>query len=131
MVLLQDVAERCLIKAIERQLTEVSLNSLRLRRLPNLNNLAPELLNLTSINLSKNNIFDGDEFFQTLSQLPQLQKLNLSENFLNGMLSEFAGLLTNLEMLNLDVNNITALCPAVRHWTKMQIFTISDNSLTG
>jgi hypothetical protein len=63
--------------------------------------------------------------------LSNLQALNLSENFLNGMLSEHAGNLLNIEALNLDVNNITALCPAVRNWTKLKTFSISDNSLTG
>ncbi len=61
---LKDVAERCLFKAIDKQLIEASLSSLRLRRLPNLANLAPDLINLTSLNLSKNNMFDGDEVFQ-------------------------------------------------------------------
>jgi Leucine-rich repeat (LRR) protein len=66
-----------------------------------------------------------------LSKLPQLAKLNLSENFLNGVLSEYAGLLTQLEVLNLDINNLTALGPAVQNWRKLKVITISDNSLTG
>lgn len=166
----QDVAERCFFKAIDKQLQEISLKALRLRRLPNLANLAQDLGALVSINLSKNNLFDGDELFQVcaylfclshaspplplaiidltpslahldalrrltdeqaLSCLPQLQKLNLSENFLNGLLSEHAGLLYNLEELNLDINSLTALGPAVRNWSKLKVFTISDNSLTG
>lgn len=57
--------------------------------------------------------------------------LNLSENFLNGSLSEHAGKLVNLEVINLDINNLTMLSPAVRNWPKLKIFTISDNSLTG
>ncbi len=68
---------------------------------------------------------------QALSHLPNILKLNLSENFLNGTLSEHAGALWQLESLNLDINNLTALCPAVRSWTKLKVFTISDNSLTG
>ncbi len=143
------MAERCLIKAIEKGLTDVNLGSLKLRRIPNLENLASELTHLSTINLSKNNLFDGDVVFsvslilpfskdchniiviQALSQLSNLRNLNLSENFLNGMLSEYAGNLFNIEVINLDVNNITALCPAVRNWTKLKTFTISDNSLTG
>jgi hypothetical protein len=130
-VILEDVAERCLLKAIDRKLLQVNLTSLKLRRLPNLENLAPELSHLLIINLSKNNLFDGDSVFLALSHLPNLQQVNLSENFLNGMLSEHAGGLINLEILNLDVNNFTSLCPAVRNWTKLKTFTISDNSLTG
>ena len=55
----------------------------------------------------------------------------MSENFLNGVLSEHAGKLTKLETINMDINNITVLCPEVRHWTNLKIFTISDNSLSG
>lgn len=68
---------------------------------------------------------------QALSHLPNILKLNLSENFLNGNLSEHAGALWQLESLNLDINNLTGLCPAVRAWTKLRVFTISDNSLSG
>lgn len=60
-----------------------------------------------------------------------MQRLNLSENFLNGMLSDHAGALWQLESINLDINNLTSLCPAVRAWTRLKTFTISDNSLTG
>ena len=50
---------------------------------------------------------------------------------MNGTLSRFAGLMEMLEVLNLDVNSLTALCPAVQNWTNLRIFTISDNSLIG
>lgn len=112
-------------------MNEVSLCSLKLRRIPNLANLASELTSLTSLNASKNNLFDGDEVFSALSHLPNLLKLNLSENYLNGVLSEHAGALSQLEELNLDINNFTALSPAVRSWTNLKTFSISDNSLTG
>lgn len=60
-----------------------------------------------------------------------MKKLNLSENFLNGMLSTHVGLLTKLEVFNLDVNNLSSLCPSIQLWTNITVFTISDNSLTG
>ena len=62
-VILEDVAEKTLFKAIDKNLTEVNLNSLKLRRIPNLEPLARELTNLININLSKNNLFDGDQVF--------------------------------------------------------------------
>ncbi len=148
-MILEDVAEKCLYKAIDKKLDEVCLSSLKLRKMPIIEPLTQELSQLFSINLSKNNLFDGDQVFQVrsnniillltltacviqaLSCLPQLQKLNLSENFLNGTLSEFAGLLAQLEVMNLDVNNLTSLCPAVQNWRRLKVFTISDNSLTG
>lgn len=61
--ILEDVAERTLFKAIDKNMTEVGLNSLKLRRLPNLEPMAKELSNLVNINLSKNNLFDGDQVF--------------------------------------------------------------------
>lgn len=66
-----------------------------------------------------------------MSALPNLAKLNMSENFINGVLSDHAGKLVNLEELHLDVNNITSLGSAVKNWIKLKIFTIADNSLTG
>lgn len=58
-----------MFKAIDKGLPEVSLASLKLRRVPNLTNLAHELISLTSLNLSKNNLFDGDEVFAVSSDI--------------------------------------------------------------
>lgn len=78
------------------------------------------------------NIFENNENnTQALAGLEQLTELNVSENFLNGVLSSYAGKLTKLEVINLDINNITVLCPEVCNWTNLRIFTISDNSLCG
>jgi hypothetical protein len=66
---LQDVAERVLLKAIDRKLPEVNLVSLKLRRIPNLEALAPELTQLMVVNLAKNNLFDGDSVFLVSSPL--------------------------------------------------------------
>jgi Leucine-rich repeat (LRR) protein len=127
----------------------ISLASMKLSRFPNIINLAPEVTCLTDLNISRNNLFNGDEVFevskcfdqlylvlvygrcfQALSLLTHLQKLNISENFINGMLSAHAGNLINLEELRMDVNNLTSLCPEVRNWTRLRIITLSDNSLT-
>lgn len=98
--------------------------------MPNLRHFRDDLRCLVEINLSRNNLFDSEEIFDSLSSLDQLVKLNLSENFLNGMLSSKVGCLTSLEVLNLDVNNLSALCSEVSELKKLEIFTISDNSLT-
>mmetsp|Transcript_10784 Transcript_10784/g.16241 ORF Transcript_10784/g.16241 Transcript_10784/m.16241 type:complete len:316 (+) Transcript_10784:53-1000(+) len=127
--ILQDVAESYLHKVIDNQSNSINLGGLKLTKFPTLINVGTELDCLIDINLSKNNLFNGDEVFEALSHLPFVTKLNLSENFLNGTLSRFAGLMEMLEVLNLDVNNLTALCPAVQNWTNLRIFTISDNSL--
>jgi len=90
----------------------------------------PELQCLLEINLSKNNLFNGEHVFDAISRLEKLTKMDLSENFLNGELSELAARMTNLEEVRLDVNHLTALGPAVGKWTKLKVFTCSDNSLT-
>lgn len=128
--ILEDVAEKYLIKVVEKQMQTLSLTAMKLKRLPDFSNMANEMQCLTSLNLSKNSLFNGDEVFLGLSLLGQLTELNISENFLNGTLSEHAGKLTNLETIILDINNITVLSPAVRNWQNLKIFSISDNALT-
>ena len=63
----QDVAERTLFKAADKQLDEISLRALKLRKLPNLDRISSELTKLVSINLAKNNLFDGDQVFQVVN----------------------------------------------------------------
>ena len=149
-------------KAVEKQSNSLSLIAMKMKKLPDISMHAPALQCLTNLNLSKNNLFNGEELFevsisaivqcnqlpsvlhkltktvhllslyhQALCSLEQLTELNLSENFLNGALSEHAGRLMHLEVINMDINNVTMLCAGVKNWTKLKIFTISDNSLTG
>jgi hypothetical protein len=163
----QDVVDSYLNKVVEKQSDTLALTSMKMKRLPDISAYTAKLQCLTSLNLAKNNLFNGEELFQVrvrdfaevtwsqrtfgyrttfrirlhciswpcltqaLSKLELLTQLNLSENFLNGPLSEHAGKLTRLEVINLDINNITVLCPEVRNWTALRIFTISDNSLSG
>jgi Leucine-rich repeat (LRR) protein len=68
---------------------------------------------------------------KALSNLGALTKLNLTENFLNGMLSSLCGGLPFLEELHMDVNQLTALSPAVANWTNLKTLSLSDNLLTG
>jgi hypothetical protein len=49
---------------VDKHLAEVSLRALKLRKMPNLNSIAHELMALVTLNLSKNNLFDGDQVFQ-------------------------------------------------------------------
>lgn len=157
--ILEDVVDNYLYKAVDKQSDSLSLIAMKMKRLPDIKVHISQLQCLTNLNLSKNNLFNGDELFmvsflfcsfqlsalvhrphlltslflltQALAGLQNLTQLNLSENFLNGVLSEHAGKLTKLETINMDINNITVLCPEVRNWTNLKIFTISDNSLSG
>mmetsp|Transcript_27625 Transcript_27625/g.46358 ORF Transcript_27625/g.46358 Transcript_27625/m.46358 type:complete len:426 (+) Transcript_27625:116-1393(+) len=129
--ILEDVVDHYLDKAVENQSESLSLVSMKMKRLPDISAQAPQLQCLLDLNLSKNNLFNGDELFLALGALEHLTHLNLSENFLNGSLSEHAGKLDQLQTLNMDVNNVTMLCPAVSNWSKLKVFTISDNSLSG
>jgi len=129
--ILEEVVDGYLNKAAEKQSHSLSLIAMKMKRLPDISVQASQLLCLTNLNLSKNNLFNGDELFQALAALENITTLNLSENFLNGMLSDHAGRLANLETLNMDINNITMLGPSVQNWAKLKVFTMSDNSLTG
>ena len=120
-----------MFKAVEKKMDALSLVSMKMKQLPDISIHVPFLQCLTHLNLSKNQLFNGDDLFGALAGLQQLTQLNLSENFLNGVLSEHAGRLVHLEVLNLDINNISMLCPAIKHWTRLKIFTASDNSLLG
>jgi len=120
-----------MFKAVDKKMESLSLVSMKMKQLPDISIHVPYLQCLVNLNLSKNQLFNGDDLFQALAGLQQLTQLNLSENFLNGVLSEHAGRLVHLEVINLDVNNISMLSPAIKHWTRLKIFTASDNSLLG
>lgn len=128
--ILEDVATHMIKKVAKKQLPGLSLCSMRMNDFPDLTLILPDLQCLTDINLSKNNLFNGDKLFEALSQIEQLRKLDLSENFLNGQLSDYAGNLTLLESISLDVNQLTDLCPAVSSWTQMKRFSAQDNSIS-
>ena len=128
--ILEDVATHMIKKVAKKQLPALSLCSMRMSDFPDLKLILPDLQCLREVNLAKNSLFNGDKLFEALCQLEQLTKLDLSENFLNGQLSDFAGNLNNLESLNLDVNQLTSLGPTVSNWTKMKRFSAQDNSIS-
>lgn len=128
--ILEDVALKLLEKIIANKLDSANLCNLKISSFPRLTNIVDDLGCLTNLNLAKNNLFNADDLFQALSQLRNIRKLDLSNNFLNGKLPEVVSNMAMIEELNMDVNGITALCPGVAYWTNIKIFTISDNSLT-
>ena len=128
--ILEDVATHLIKKVAKKQLVSLSLCSMRMSDFPELTLILPDLQCLREVNLSKNNLFNGDKLFEALCQLEQLTKVDLSENCLNGQLSDFAGNLNLLESINLDVNQLTGLGSTVSNWTKLQRFSAQDNSIT-
>jgi hypothetical protein len=62
--ILEDVAERILLKASVRQQNTINLSCMRINQLPDLFTLAPDLKSLVDINLSKNNLFNTDQVFE-------------------------------------------------------------------
>ena len=69
----------------------------------------PELGSITCLDLSRNQLFGSDAVFAVLGALRGLRKLDLSNNFLNGPLSDRSTQLLALEDLNLDSNQLTHL----------------------
>ena len=62
--ILEDVAERILLKASARRSNMINLSCMRIGQLPDLFMLAPDLKSLVDINLSRNNLFDSDQVFE-------------------------------------------------------------------
>lgn len=60
----QNVADTYLQKVIDKQLDAINLSNLKLTSFPALINISTELDCLTDLNLSKNNLFNGDEVFE-------------------------------------------------------------------
>eukprot|EP01041_Mallomonas_annulata_P003497 gene3497-6960_t len=128
--ILDGVVAQTLNKCADKQNDALNLGSMRLTALPDEMRQNPELQCITDLNLSKNQLFNGDLVFETLVQLGSLRCLNLTENFLNGPLSELAGELVNLEVLRLDVNHLTNLPVSCQNWTNLRVLTLADNQIS-
>jgi hypothetical protein len=128
--ILEDVAERILVKASSKNSDTINLSCMRINQLPDLFQIAPDLKSLVDINLSRNNLFDSDLVFEALFKLPNLLRVNLSNNFLNGALSSIAGRLTQLEELQLSNNSISSLPSSIVGWKDLKVLAIADNLLT-
>ena len=102
---------------------------MKLGELPLVDMFATQLTLLKELNLSKNNLFNGDILFAALVHLKHLRKLNVSENYLNGPLSAAACELTGLEELRLDSNRITLLPQGCSTWSELKVLTVSNNNL--
>ena len=62
--ILEDVAERILLKASIGRANTINLSCMRINQLPDLFQLAPDLKSLVDINLSRNNLFNSDHVFE-------------------------------------------------------------------
>ena len=58
-------------------------------------------------------------------------KLNLSSNCLNGQLDDTLGVMSSLEILHLDNNQITAFPTNTDGWINLKTLTASENSIRG
>ena len=88
--ILEDVTTHMIKKVAKKQLPTLQLCAMKMSDFPDLSLILPDLQCLTDLNLSKNNLFNGDKLFEALCQLEKLTKLDLSENFLNGQLSDLS-----------------------------------------
>ncbi|KAH8066589.1 hypothetical protein JL722_1036 [Aureococcus anophagefferens] len=89
----------------------------------------PELRKLTELDLSRNQLFGSDHVFSMIEELNVLRKLNLSDNFFNGPLSERCTKMVALEDLALDGNQLTELPENVGDWKLMKRFSAAKNEL--
>lgn len=61
--ILEDVVDSYLYKAVDKQSDSLSLIAMKMKRLPDIKVHISQLQCLTSLNLSKNSLFNGDELF--------------------------------------------------------------------
>ena len=128
--ILTDCVEKIVFKAADRGYSILHLSGMKMSIMPDLSSVISQLQSLTDINLSKNLLFNAQQLFEALVGIEGLKRLNVSQNFLNGILPEIAGQCKNLESLNLDINQLTGLSPGcVNQWASMKHFSIADNSL--
>ena len=66
--ILEDCAMRVLQKASSKESDVINLASMRLNCLPDISKVLSGLSAITDINLSKNNLFDGDQLFQVIER---------------------------------------------------------------
>ncbi|CAM9471754.1 unnamed protein product, partial [Hapterophycus canaliculatus] len=125
-----DVVFSRLRKVVRFGLETLDASGGRLGFLPEEIRERPEMACLTDLNLSRNQLFNSDHVFGVLVCLKNLKKLDLTDNFFNGVLSVTAGKLRELEELRLDVNQITELPAAVDMWTELRVLSLSHNALT-
>ncbi len=143
------MAARIAAKCAKKGQETLNLSGMRLAELPVTQVFMEQLISLQELNLSRNQLFNGDilfevrfftargecsssnSFLQALANLKNLKRLNLTGNFLNGPLSSFSCELTDLEVLHLDGNRITSLPTECAAWPKLKTLTLADNFLTG
>ena len=94
--ILTDCVDRIFIKAADRQYKLLPLCGMKMSSFPDISSIAAELTNLVDVNLSKNLLFNVDQLFAGLALVKSIKKLNLSQNFLNGVVPESAGALDQL-----------------------------------
>jgi len=129
--ILSDISTTLIKKAARKQLEKLELQSLKMTELPNLSAIMPELQMLTTINLSKNHLFNIGQVFDALSQMANITQVNLSDNLLNGSIPASAALMTHLETLNLDGNQVSSLGEGVvDKWAKLRSISLQDCSIS-
>jgi Leucine-rich repeat (LRR) protein len=126
-----DVANYRIQKVAQKNIDTLDLSGCSFAFLPDeLRQLPAVVNNLVDLNLARNQLFNTDAVFMVLKSLKNLKRLSLANNFLNGKLSEDAGYLSNLEELDLDGNQLTALNNSCGNWSGMRVFTANSNMLT-
>jgi len=82
---------------------------------------------LTTLNLSKNNL--GNDSLQIIGQMLPLRELRLGENALEGTLGSQFCSLSNLEVLDLHDNGLSALSSDLQDVSSLRVLNVAGNKL--
>ncbi|KAM0557012.1 hypothetical protein ACHAPJ_005692 [Fusarium lateritium] len=81
---------------------------------------------LTSLNLSSNRLTNNS--LDTISQVSSLRDLKLANNLFYGPLNPILSSLSELEILDVHGNNISALPSKIENMSRLRILNLSENS---
>lgn len=118
----EEIAEERIQEAISTQATFLDLGNLKLPRVPE---SIGQLAQLQRLNLSFNQL---NALPDSISQLTQLQYLDIIGNQLSG-LPEFMGLLTQLRHLHIRGNQLSTLPDTIGQLAQLRDLYVSENQL--
>ena len=118
-------------KVVTKELDHIDLEHCRLNELAPDLFTAPQLQNVQSLSLSRNELFSLERVLDAIMPLTGgLTHLNLSFNQLNGFVPASIGSFQSLTTLHLDNNYLFSISEDIGALTSLEVLTLSNNQLS-